>query len=216
MLSDRAKTRMAEIVDKFDSFDGTYSGSGVADNLLESRHVRYVRGGAVKDVCVVNTVPPDGFRTATEELEIFARNELGVWALQYSRGKLVELSAASEAVGDAKWEERTVVYSNLALAIKAYREAVFYLETVDPKPEGFKALSAKLDRALKELDGKYEEQRFLADKALNMGDWETAREELGILCEIINDKNDPRYTEAHAKLVDVQKRISSGKRGGSR
>ena len=216
MLSDRAKTRMAEIVDKFDSFDGTYSGSGVADNLLESRRVRYVRGGAVKDVCVVNTVPPDGFRTATEELETFARNELGVWALQYSRGKLVELSAASEAVGDAKWEERTVVYSNLALAIKAYREAVFYLETVDPKPEGFKALSAKLDRALKELDGKYEEQRFLADKALNMGDWETAREELGILCEIINDKNDPRYTEAHAKLVDVQKRISSGKRGGSR
>ena len=121
MLSDRAKTRMAEIVDKFDSFDGTYSGSGVADNLLESRRVRYVRGGAVKDVCVVNTVPPDGFRTATEELETFARNELGVWALQYSRGKLVELSAASEAVGDAKWEERTVVYSNLALATNIWK-----------------------------------------------------------------------------------------------
>lgn len=216
VLSAQAKSRMSEIVDKLAPFDGVYSGSGTADNLLESRRIRVVRGGAVKDVAVVNTLPPDGFRAVTEELETFARNELGVWALQYSRGKLLELSAASEAVGDAKWEERSVVYANLALAIKAYREAIFYLETVDPKPAGFKALSGKLDRAVKELDGKYAEQRFLANRALNMGDWEKARDELRVLCEIINDRNDPRYIEANAKLVDAQKRIGSGSRGGSR
>ena len=216
VLSSLAKSRIAEIVDKLSPFDGVYSGSGAADNLLESRRIRVVRGAAVKDVAVINTVPPDGFRALAEELETFARNELGVWALQYSREKLLELSRASEEVGDAKWEERSVVYANLALSIKAYREAIFYLETVDPKPAGFKALSGKLDRAIKELDGRYAEQRFLANRALNMGDWEKARDELRILCEIINDRNDPRYIEANAKLVDAQKRIDSGKRGGSR
>ena len=216
-LSAAALARIAEIADikRFSGFDDAYSGSGVADGFsYEMRRIRLVGTTSVKDVRVENTVPPAAFKAIADELETFARNELGIWAMQYPREKLLSLSRASEELGDSKWAERDVIHSNIALAIKAYREAMFYLETVDPKPANFKALSEKLEKAVGEQSSRYEEQRFLANKAVNMGDWAKARDELRVMCETISDRSDPRYAEADAKLVDVEKRLSRLPGGG--
>jgi signal recognition particle subunit SEC65 len=50
----------------------------------------------------------------------------------------------------------------------------------------------------------------LADRAINLADWETAQKELRILCQLVPDKKDPRNKEATKKLVDVESRIGKG------
>ncbi len=216
-LTPKAKARILEILDSngWDSLDSSYTGVSAADeNALKSWRIRVVRGAKVKEVLVENAPEPEAFKRVREALETFSRNELGIWAIQYSREQLLELSEESAKIGDAKWDERDVVYGNLSAAVDAYREAIFYLETVNPKPEGYADLKARLDKARDELEKRYKEQRFLADKAINLGDWETARRELRILCDYVPNKSDPRHDEANAKLVDVENRMKKSRKGG--
>lgn len=215
-LSDKAKKRILEILEKpgFAALEDEYVGSSVeAENALKSFRIRVVRWNSIKDVLVENTQEPDAFREVREALETFSRNELGIWAIQYSKEKLIELSDESAKVGDAKWEDREVEYGNLSAAVKAYKDALFYLETINPKPDGYAEIKEKLARTEAELKQRYEDQRFLADKAMNLGDWETAQNELKILCELVPDRDDPRHAEANARLVDVENRMKKA-RGG--
>ena len=174
---------------------------------------RISRGGNSYTFLVENAPEPGAFRETRLALETFSQNELGVWAIQYSGEKLTEMSQEARRSADAKWEERDVNYGNLAEALKLYDEAVIDLETVNPKPEDFGELITKRDMVKAELNRRYKDQRFEADRAVNMGDWEKARHELRILCELVPDPRDPRHAEAAAKLVDVENRI---KKGGSK
>jgi len=215
-LSDKAKKRIIEILDKpgFAALEDEYAGSSAEDeNALKSFRIRVVRWNSVKDILVENTQEPDAFREVRESLEAFSRNELGIWAIQYSKEKLIELSVESAKVGDSKWDDREVEYGNLSAAVKAYKDALFYLETINPKPDGYAEIKEKLMRTEEELKQRYEDQRFLADKAMNLGDWEVAQSELKILCELVPDRDDPRHAEANARLVDVENRMKKA-RGG--
>ena len=216
-LDERAAKRIAGIFDTagWSELDPAYSGpSASAENALKSARIRTVFGTRVREVLVENASEPEAFRAVREALETFANNELGIWATQYSKEQLLELSSGAAALADSKWEERDVEYGNLAAAVKSYREAVFYLETVSPKPEGYADLKARLETADQELEKRYKDQRFSADRAINLQDWETAAAELRILCQIVPDKNDERYAEANAKLVDVENRLAKAKKGG--
>ncbi len=215
-LSPVAIKRIFEILDTtgFSSLENVYSGSSVADeNALRSYRVRVVEWNKTKDILVENSPEPEPFRLVREALEAFSRNELGIWAIQYSREKLLELSAASDSVGDAKWNEREVEYGNLSAAVKAYREAAFYLDTINPKPHSYSLIKEKLRKAEGELKIRYENQRFLADKAINLADWEAALVELRVLCAMVPEKDDPRHAEANARLVDVENRIKKARYG---
>lgn len=213
-LSDAARKRILEILEKpgFMALEDEYSGPSAEDeNALRSFRIRVVRWNSVKDVRVENAQEPDAFREVREALEAFSRNELGIWAIQYSKEKLVELSRESAGIGDARWEDREVEYGNLSASVKAYRDALFYLETVNPKPDGYAETKEKLARAEAELKRRYEDQRFLADKAMNLGDWETAQNELKILCELVPERDDPRHAEANARLIDVENRMKKAR-----
>ena len=216
-LSEKAMKRVLEILENpgFAALDDEYAGSSVEDeNALKSFRIRVVRWDSVKDVLVENTQEPDAFREVRESLETFSRNELGIWAIQYSKEKLIELSGESAKVGDTKWDDREVEYGNLSAAVKAYKDALFYLETINPKPDGYAGIKEKLSRTEAELKQRYEDQRFLADKAMNLGDWEVAQAELKILCELVPDRDDPRHAEAMTRLVDVENRMK--KAGGGK
>lgn len=218
-LSAKALERIHEIFETrgWSELEPAYTGqSASGENALTSWRIRTVFGKEIREVLVENSVEPEAFATVREALEAFSQNELGIWALQYSREKLIELSAESARIGDAKWEEIDVEYGNLSAAVKAYKEAIYYLDTVNPKPEGYPTLKEKLSEAEAELARRYKDQRFLADKAINLGDWETARVELRTLCDMVPEKNDPRHAEANAKLVDVENRIRRAKKGGKK
>ena len=209
VLSAKAQARLAEIfaAKELYKLDAEYTGVPLQPNTLKSFALRVLRGSRVFDVTIENTLEPDAFRAVRELLEAFSKNELGIWAIQYSAEKLVELSAESRRAGDAKWEERDVQHGNLAAALAAYDEAMFYLETVDPKPADYGELANCRQKTKAELDRRYKDQRFLADKAINMQDWVMAQRELRVLCELIPDSKDPRHAEASAKLLDVESRM---------
>ena len=177
---------------------------------LNRYELRIVRGAEVFSCVVENAPEPAAFRETRLALETFSQNELGIWAIQYSGEKLTEMSREARRSADAKWEERDVNYGNLAASLKLYDEAVADLETVNPKPEDYGELITKRDMVRAELERRYRDQRFEADRAVNMGDWDRARTELRVLCELIPDGQDPRHAEAAAKLVDVENRIKKG------
>ena len=201
------------IFDVQDLYQLAPSYTGMAQpNVLNSYSLRVIRGGKVFSTVIENETEPAVFREVRERLETFSKNELGIWAIQYSAEKLLEMSAEARRVGDAKWEERDVQYGNLSAALASYNEAVFYLETVNPKPQGYAELVNRRREAETELDRRFRDQRFLADRAINLGDWETALRELRILCEMVPNAKDPRHAEASAKLLDVEARQKKGAR----
>ena len=195
--------------ERIGGLDREYVGPEPDPPALDSCELRVVYSTQARTVRV--TQEPEAFRAIREKLEAFSKNQLGVWAIQYSREKLVELAEESVALGRAKWEDRDVNHGNLFAAVSAYREALFYLETVNPKPDCATAARQGLDAAKAELDKRYADQRFTVDKALNQARWEEARAELAVLLEMVPDRNDDRHREAAAKLLDVERRMKGGK-----
>ena len=211
-LSDAARAELEEILaaPELYALDRAYTGVPREAGALTSFALTVARGTRLFATSIENTLEPPAFRAARERLETFSKNELGIWAIQYSTEKLQALSAESRRAGDAKWSERDVQFGNLAAALAAYREAVFYLETVEPKPATYGALVARRDEVAAELEKRYRDQRFLADRAINLGDWAAAQRELRVLCELIPDAKDARHAEAAAKLLDVEARLKKG------
>ena len=178
-------------------------------NTLE---ITLVLGDNVKRSEVVNRVEPEVFRNVRETLETFGKNELGIWAIQFSRERLVELSKEALTRAGNFFDERGIDYGNLYKAIKRYEEAAFYLDTIDPKPDFYSDIVSGLATATEELDQRYEERRFLADRAINLKDWTTAASELRIIRELIPDRDDERHAEAGRKLLDVETRMKAKER----
>ncbi len=210
VLASNKVERLAREIDKSGFFHLSDKYEGVAPaGVLGSLDITVIANRRVKRVEVLNRVEPDVFRNVRESLETFGKNELGIWAIQFSREKLVEL--ADEALTRARntFDERGIDYGNTYLAIKRFREAAFYLDTVDPKPDFYGDIVTGLSKAEEELNARYEEQRFLADRAINLRDWNTAARELRILREMIPDRDDERHVEAGRKLLDVENRLKA-------
>ena len=190
----------------------SYTGTPLHPGEARSLRLKIVRTGGVFQTAVENELEPEVLRDVREQLEAFAKNELGIWGIDKSVDELKAMSREARRNGDAKWEERDVQHGNLAQAIAAYGEAVMLLETVNPKPDGYDALTARIREAKAELDRRYREQCFRADKAINLKDWSTALAELRILCDLVPDDRDPRHVEANAKLLDVEARQKEKKK----
>lgn len=183
---------------------------GVAhENVMNALEITLVLGDSVKRSEVVNRVEPEVFRNVRETLETFGKNELGIWAIQFSRERLVELSKEALTRASNFFDERGIDYGNLYKSIKRYEEAAFYLDTVDPKPDFYADIVSGLATATEELNQRYEERRFLADRAINLKDWTTAASELRVIRELIPDRDDERHAEAGRKLLDVETRMKA-------
>lgn len=208
-LDETAKAELGRILSfpVLREIDREYVGVEPDPPALESWTLKTVYASRAKSIQIVNTQEPAAFRAVREKLEAFSKNQLGVWALQYSREKLIALAEEALAVARTKWEDRDVNHGNLFGAVVAYGEALFYLETVNPQPPCAEAAREGLRTAKTELDTRYADQRFLADRAINLSQWETAQRELTVLVEMIPDRNDDRNREATAKLLDVEKRM---------
>ena len=211
-LSSNAVERLTAILSAPELFklSPEYAGVPLVAGTLKSFSLTVVRGDKVFSTTIENAPEPGEFRTVREQLETFSKNELGIWAIQFSAEKLVEMSAELRREGDAKWEERDVQYGNIAAALAAYNEAVFYLDTVNPKPETYGELVNRQKEVEAELDKRYRDQRFRADRAINLADWRTAEQELRVLCQMVPDAKDPRHAEAAGKLLDVENRMKKG------
>ena len=196
----------------FFSLEKTYTGFAARPNTLNEFSLTIALGSHAHTCRVTNRNEPDSFKALRDKFETFSKNELGIWAIQFSSEKLVDLAQAALTVARKKFDEREVRYSNLFESIRAYREAIFYLDTINPKPEFYTDIIEGFESAENELDKRYQEQRFRADRAINLSEWAAAAKELKILCEMVPDRSDSRNQEAARKLLDVETRLTKARR----
>ncbi|MDA3926225.1 MAG: FHA domain-containing protein [Kiritimatiellae bacterium] len=191
----------------FFALEPKYAGYASIPNSLKQWKLTIAMGTKVHTCRVRDRVEPDSFKALRETLETFSKNELGIWAIQYSTDKLKNLAVEARAIADKKFAEINVRHGNLFESIKSYKEAVFYLDTVNPKPDYYAELIENIAKGENKLEKRYEDQNFKADRAINLKEWTTAANELKILREMIPDRSDPRHAEAVRKLLDVESRL---------
>lgn len=203
---------LAELVEAVESsgffaLDKAYTGFAARPNELNQATITAVVGIKAHTSRVTNRQEPEGFSRLREKLETFSKNELGIWAIQYSTEKLTELAQNALSVARKKFDERDVRFGNLYDSLRSYQEAVFYLDTVNPKPDFYQEIINGFEVVEGELEKRYEEHRFQANRAINLQEWPDAARELKILREIIPEPTDSRHKEASQKLLDVEARL---------
>lgn len=196
----------------FFALDDAYTGFASKPNTLNEWSLTCVIGKKAHTCRVTNRLEPENFRTIRENLETFSKNELGIWAIQFSADKLTALARNALSLATKKYDERDVKYGNLSDSIRAYQDAVFYLDTVNPKPDFYASVIDGFEAAQSELENRYKEQRFRANRAMNLSEWGDAARELRILCDMIPDRSDSRHKEASRQLVDVESRLKKTRR----
>lgn len=207
-ISTNSIMRLAKLIEKSGFFRMDDIPIGIApEGQLATWDITVIANKNSRRLFVENRIEPQIFRDVREALETFGKNELGIWAIQYPKEKLIEMAQESYTHARNLFAERSIAHGNIFRAVKSYKESAFYLETIEPKPEFYGAAVSELAEAEEELQKRYEEQRFKADRAINLRDWQTAATELRILREQIPDDNDPRNADATRKLLDVENRL---------
>ena len=92
-------------------------------------------GRSARRIRVANRAEPEEFREARERIETFVRNELGLWAVEYSAEQLREMARENLLVGQRMLDQRDLEPGNLHEACRRFRECANLLETVEPKPD---------------------------------------------------------------------------------
>lgn len=185
--------------------------TGLAPGILESSDLTLTLGLQTRHVKVVNQVPPAEFTTVRDVIEEFGKNELGLAALAIDPATLAEKAKQSLLQGKKLWDERDVRYENLSYAIRAYKECEWYLETIEPKPDFYgEAVAAKSD-CERELQRRYDDEWFMAERAVKLRDWKEAQTHLKIIGEMIPDRSDERAQNAGKKLLDVERHLATEK-----
>lgn len=215
VLSPEDRSAFGEILawKALSELEGEHTGMESDPPALESAVLKAVYSTGVRIVSVVNTEGPEDFAAICKRLEDFSQVQLGVCAIAYSREELVRRSEAATKVGEVKWEERDIDHGNLAAAITAYQEALFYLETVNPKPDCALTAREGLKLATAERDRRVRERQINAEKEIGVRHWEEAREELKIILVMVPERDDDRHRAAKGKLLEVENNL---KREGGR
>lgn len=200
---------LTEFLNQSGFFDLNEEYEGVNPRILEQHTLSITVGNQTKQTRVVNRTQPDIFAVVREKLEDFGRVELGLWAIEFSTEKLIEMSNNSYLLGKKLYAERLIALGNLAAAISSFKEAEWYLETVEEKPAFYGDIMASRRTCVNDLNQKYKDHNFETDRAMRLRDWNTAALELKILLELIPDREDSRHKDARKTLVEVDARLES-------
>jgi hypothetical protein len=195
---------LVKFVEESAFFDLDPEYRGTQPDSLDSFDMRITVGRKTHRVRVVNRLEPDGFRLVREKMEDTGKNLLGTWAIGFSPEKLLQLANDAYLTGRKLYDEREVRYENLWNAIRSFREAEWYLETVDKKPDFYPDVVHQSSVCVKELDRRYEDTNFRAQKAIRLRDWNQAAKELRIICEMIPSREDKRHAQARRDLLDAE------------
>ena len=177
---------------------------GVQPDIVESWDLRVTIGVRTRRVRVFNRVEPDAFRAVREKIEETGKNLLGLWAIEFSAEKLLDMANQAYLLGKKYYDEREVRHENLGLAVKSLKEAEWYLETVEPKPASYRDIVSQISTCTGELNSRYEDLNFRAQRAIKLRDWNDAAKTLLIICAMLPDRADPRHVQARKDLLDVE------------
>lgn len=202
---DRASLQsLAKFIEESEFFRLEPEYRGTQPDTLDSFDLRITLGRRTHRVRVINRLEPEPFSAIRARLEDTGKNLLGTWAIGYSAEKLLELASEAYVNGKKYFDEREVRYENLWNAIKSMKEAEWYLETVDKKPDFHSDIVHQINAYSKELDRRYEDTNFRAQRAIRLQDWKQAADELRVICQMIPAREDKRHDQARRDLLDVE------------
>lgn len=180
---------------------------GIQPDVYDAWDLSVTIGRRTHRTRVINRVEPDAFRETRELIEECGKNECGLWAIQFSPEKLQVMALEANLEGKRLYDGREVEYGNLAAAIRSFDEAQWYLETVEPKPDYYADMLTAAERAREELQQRYDDRNFRAERAIRVREWENAAMELRVILETVPDRSDERHRKARRKLLDVENRL---------
>ena len=196
----------------FLGLDERYEGVGRPDHEADYDLVVAI-GRLVRRVRVTNRAEPAEFREVREKIETFVRNELGLWAIEYSAEQLRDMALDNLLVGQRLLRERDIQPGNLHEASVKLRECLNLLETVDPKPDFHAEALRDLEECNGFLDARFTDLNFAADRAIKMRNWPEAADALRELMRLVPDRADDRNLDAERRLLDVEARLRKEKKG---
>ncbi|MBT3296435.1 MAG: FHA domain-containing protein [Verrucomicrobia bacterium] len=180
---------------------------GIQPDSLDSWDLSITIGHKTQRTRVINRVEPDAFKRVCEIIEECGKNELGLWAIQFSPERLLVMAREAYLEGQRLDDAREVENSNLAKAITAYDEAQWYLETVEPKPDYYPDILTAISEAKEQLQARYDDLNFSAERSIRIREWEQAANELRVICDVIPNRTDARHEKARQKLLDIENRL---------
>ncbi|MBM4147557.1 MAG: FHA domain-containing protein [Lentisphaerae bacterium] len=193
----------------FGSLGGDYS--GIQPGVFEQYDLSVTIGPGTHRVRVLNRLEPDEFKRAREAIESFGKSELILWPIQFSPEKLRQMAGEAYQLGRKHYEERDVKLENLSLAVRRLEEAEWYLETVEPKPDDYPDIVKLRSDCKQEIDRRFDDLNFRAERSIKLRDLPDAASALQNICELIPDRADTRNEEARKRLVEVQRRMYTGR-----
>lgn len=203
--------------DAWSGFKNEYKGSVTGfENTLKFWRIKLVRKDGVKEVVVQNELEPEGFAKLRGDLETWSNNVLGVQSIERSREELVRSSEENEALGDEKWDKRDVLDRNLSDAIGCYTLAKNDLASLGASAGDIDRIQRKIDKAKEELNARYKEVRYEADRLRTIGDLERAREEFAKIRAMIPVREDSRHREAEKNIELIELKMYESKGKGNR
>ena len=218
-LGNRHNTKSVDVsAESLDKLSRRLIGSGFFDinrnyvieapSSYEYYDIAVYCNGQFNNIKVLNKEMPQDFRRTISILEEFIFSELDIPStLLEDEETLVRLAAESFKLGEARYSERDVKTGNLALSIKHYTEGLDYLETLDLKPDLHGRIKMGLAKAKSEQDVRYKDYKFNADRAIRLGDWREADQQLRVLSELIPDRDDHRHETIIAKQLEVEEHL---------
>ena len=182
--------------------------AGAAEGQYDLYDIAVQRNRRFHHIKVLNRDPPRGIKRTVAAIEDFALSELGIpFTMFKDNAELMHYATQAVGRGKSSYEERDVKYRNLAASIKHYREAMLYLETIEPKPPLYAEAERGLGVAEVERDKRYRDHMFSVDRALALQDWEEARKYLRILVELVPERSDDRHEVVSDKLLNAEQHL---------
>ncbi len=184
--------------------------AGIAPQTHDRQEIRVTLGPQTQRTVIFNRVAPEAFAQVRERLEIMVQNELGTAALALSPEELHGMAYQTYLLGRSLYDERALRHENLSRVIRAFREVEWYLETIEPKPDFYADAVARRQQTERELQDRFQDLEFMAERAVRNRDWREAATHLRTILDTIPDRSDDRHQRTVRRLLDIERRISRG------
>ncbi len=176
-----------------------------ARNRYKLYDIAVCRNGEFSHIRVLNRELPSEMRQTVSILEDFVFGALDIpFTFLEDPTVLINYAEIAFKLGEARLAERDVKQGNLAEAIKYYKEALVYIETLDPKPLFHPQAVEGLAKAVAEQEVRFKDYMFNVNRAIRLGDWSEASKNLRVLAELIPDRKDERHEVIRAKQLEVE------------
>ena len=195
----------AEGVRRFMALNREYDGRNPLHNHMTEHTITLVVGKQARKSTVRNRpeLPPD-FKNILDAIETFAEIELKIKDIMRPAEELVAMAENSLHLAETLVREASQKLENLWNAIRHFKDAEAYLESVSEKPGFERDIIAGRDAAVKQLEAEFQELRYRANHAFNTDNKTVARQNLQSIKRLIPDENDQRHKDANRQLIGLE------------